>query len=422
MIEVKNKLCGSISTKERLNSKLNIGIERLYPELEDLTVIPSIEEQHFKSEKYGYNDVIVKEIETEELSIIPSTENQINEGLFNKVTVVGDSDLIPKNIKKGTTIFNVEGSLEALDTSDANATAGDIALGKTAYVKGEKIIGSLEVGDYNAEIDTSIGTSFSVQNCITKINKLDTSNCTSITFSGCVNLETIPQIDISRVTNLSSMFYNCKKITTIPQIDTSNVTIMNSMFKSCINLKNIPQMNTSHVTTMNSMFADCSSLQEIKALNLQSATNIANIFGNCTSIENIELLNTGKVTAFNQAFYACSSLKSLNELNCENVTSLYNIFIGCSSLSDFGGLKNIGKSFTQTSNNYYNYEIRIFLSPLTHESLMNIINNLYDLNLTYNVAGGGTLYTQNLALGNDNIAKLTAEEIAIATNKGWNIS
>ena len=398
MIEVKNKLCGNISIKERLSSKLNVGIEKQYPELDDLTIIPSMEEQHFKSEKYGYDEVEVKAIPSEELSIIPSTENQINEGLFNKITVVGDSDLIPKNIKKGTTIFNVEGSLEALDTSDANATARDIALGKTAYVKGEKIIGSLVVGDYNAEIDTSIGTSFSVQNCITKINKLDTSNCTSITFSGCINLETIPQIDISRATNLSSMFYNCKKITTIPQIDTSNVT------------------------TMNSMFADCSSLQEIKALNLQSTTNISNIFSNCTSIENIELLNTGKVKAFNQAFYACSSLKSLNELNCENVTSLYNIFIGCSSLSDFGGLKNIGKSFTQTSNNYYNYEIRILSSPLTHDSLMNIINNLYDLNLTYDVANGGTLYTQSLILGNDNIAKLTAEEIAIATNKGWNIS
>lgn len=54
---------------------------------------------------------------------------------------------------------------------------------------------------------------------------------------------------------------------------------------------------------------------------------------------------------------------------------------------------------------------------LTHESLMNIINNLYDLNLTYNVAGGGTLYTQKLVIGEENIAKLTADEIAIATAK-----
>ena len=48
---------------------------------------------------------------------------------------------------------------------------------------------------------------------------------------------------------------------------------------------------------------------------------------------------------------------------------------------------------------------------------MNVINNLYDLNLTYNVANGGTLYTQSLNLGSTNKAKLTAEEIAIATAK-----
>ena len=266
MIEVKNKLCGKISTKEKINSKLNIGIERLYPELEDLTITPSIEEQHFKSEKYGYDNVTVKAVESEELNIVPNTTEQINEGLFNKVIVVGDSDLISKNIKRGTTIFNVEGSLEALDTSDADATARDIALGKTAYVKGEKIIGSLEVRDYNAEIDTSIGTSFSVQNCITKINKLDTSNCTSITFSGCINLETIPQIDISRTTNLSSMFYNCKKITTIPQIDTSNVTIMNSMFKGSAFNGDLSKWDIRSVKEMADVFKNCPFLDLINKI------------------------------------------------------------------------------------------------------------------------------------------------------------
>jgi len=60
---------------------------------------------------------------------------------------------------------------------------------------------------------------------------------------------------------------------------------------------------------------------------------------------------------------------------------------------------------------------------LSHESLIDIITNgLYDLNLTYDVANGGKLYTQQLILGSTNMAKLTAEEIAIATNKGWSVS
>jgi len=46
---------------------------------------------------------------------------------------------------------------------------------------------------------------------------------------------------------------------------------------------------------------------------------------------------------------------------------------------------------------------------------MNVINNLYD------IATKGC-NTQQLVLGSTNIAKLTAEEIAIATNKGWTVS
>ena len=53
---------------------------------------------------------------------------------------------------------------------------------------------------------------------------------------------------------------------------------------------------------------------------------------------------------------------------------------------------------------------------------MKIINGLYDLNITYNVAGGGTLYTQTLQLGTHNSNKLTAEEKAIATAKGWTLA
>lgn len=53
-----------------------------------------------------------------------------------------NSSLIANNIKKGITIGGITGTLEVLDTSDANATPEDIALGKTAYVNGVKITGT----------------------------------------------------------------------------------------------------------------------------------------------------------------------------------------------------------------------------------------------------------------------------------------
>lgn len=53
-----------------------------------------------------------------------------------------NTNLKPENLKAGVTCLGVEGTMQpGIDTSDANATANDIADGKTAYVNGEKITG-----------------------------------------------------------------------------------------------------------------------------------------------------------------------------------------------------------------------------------------------------------------------------------------
>ena len=85
----------------------------------------------------------------------PSINNQeITSGqyLSGNQTILGDVNLTSSNIKNGVTIFGVEGTMqEGIDTSDANATATDLLLNKTAYVNGEKITGiieSLEATEY----------------------------------------------------------------------------------------------------------------------------------------------------------------------------------------------------------------------------------------------------------------------------------
>ena len=50
----------------------------------------------------------------------------------------------PENIKAGVQIFDIVGTHENLDTSDATAIETDIFAGKTAYVNGEKVVGTYE--------------------------------------------------------------------------------------------------------------------------------------------------------------------------------------------------------------------------------------------------------------------------------------
>ena len=72
-----------------------------------------------------------------------------NEGYA--ATANADSNLIANYIKKGITIGGVTGKLESLNTFDATARAEDIAEGKIAYARGERIVGT-----YKAEPDSSV--------------------------------------------------------------------------------------------------------------------------------------------------------------------------------------------------------------------------------------------------------------------------
>lgn len=64
----------------------------------------------------------------------------------NLDTILQDknTNLLPENLKQGVTCLGVEGTMQAgIDTSDATAVASEIKFGKTAYVNGEKITGTV---------------------------------------------------------------------------------------------------------------------------------------------------------------------------------------------------------------------------------------------------------------------------------------
>lgn len=289
-------------------------------------------------------------------------------------------------------------------------------------------------------------TSYMFYKCLglETIPLLDTSNVTNMSymFSGCSKLESVPLLNTSKVTTMNSMFIDCINLNSIPLLDTSRVTDFSNVFNNCPKLETIPQLNTSKATNISSLFYNCTGLKSIPLISLGTATSIGGMFYGCTGLETIPLLDTSKITGMSTAF-AYSGLKSIPELNTSNVTNMtstfnsatkletiplldmgkvnnaFNMTYQTTGLINLGGFKDLGKAYTVRTTNNSNYAIKLNNSNnLTHDSLMNVINNLYDLNVSY----GGTAVVQQLILGATNIAKLTSDEIAIATNKGWTVS
>ena len=100
-------------------------------------------------------------------------------------------------------------------------------------------------------------------------------------------------------------------------------------------------------------------------------------------------------------FQQCTNLQTLDlsGLNTAAVTNMSNMFSYCWYLENFTApIFRISVVFS-------------FATKLTHDSLMSIINNLATVTTT-----------QTLTLGATNIAKLTTDEIAIATGKGWTVA
>lgn len=61
------------------------------------------------------------------------------------IAIAEQDKLIPGNIKAGVTILGVSGSTSVVDTATGDATANNIVTGKTAFVNGAKITGTLNL-------------------------------------------------------------------------------------------------------------------------------------------------------------------------------------------------------------------------------------------------------------------------------------
>ena len=317
-------------------------------------------------------------------------------------------------------------------------------------------------GTWGAEsIDTSNveGMSRMFFNC-SSLQSLDvlgwvTNNVTDMSymFYNCQSLQSldVSNFDTSNVKNMGSMFYNCQSLQSLGDLsnfDTSKVTNMGSMFSNCKSLQSLDVSNfvTNIVTDMSYMFYSCSSLQSLDVSNFDTSNvkNMGSMFGFCSSLQTLDLsifvtnnvtdmssmfsrsslqsldlsnFDTSKVTNMNWMFEYCSSLQSLDMSNFDTskVTNMNNIFVGCRKLTTLIGGRTIDEVISNNISTFNGLKINISLDStiLDRASLRALINGLADLT-------GST--SQKLTLGSTLIAKLTEEDIAVATAKNWTIA
>ena len=383
-----------------------------------------------------FPDVVLANLQDKETT--PTKETQVvvadktYDGL-SKVTVnpIPNEYIIPR----GEIEFTQNGTYDVSDKASAKVNVPEKQLGtKTITTNGtynasddnldgysevEVATSGVDINEYLSDKITKGNSSLGGwAKTIIKLRSPLTVEGTNATymFNRCP-LNELPQIDTSSVTNMGNMFERCTNLTTIPQIDTSNVTNMNQMFYGCTNLTTIPPLNTSNVTNMNQMFNSCSNLTTIPQIDTSNIVNMSYMFNSCTNLTTIPPLNTSNVTNMTYMFLACSNLTTIPQLNGEKLTAVAGTFSNCRSLENFNGIINLGQAYLTTqSANYSSYKLDLsYSNKLTQDSLMNVINNLYDIKTK-------GVKPQQLVLGSTNLAKLTAEEVAIATNKGWTVS
>jgi len=214
----------------------------------------------------------------------------------------------------------------------------------------------------------------------------------------------ISNLDLEGKTDYNSLCSNMKYLQAFPFIKNSVlVTSMSGICSACQNMSdytNLENMDTSQVQNFNSAFYQ----------NYQAKAPAIDTSGGVT---------------FNNMFHY-SKFQEMPEYDFGSAQSFSKVLDNCGDLRICGGFKNLGKNFTTTSENAYVFSL-VYCSNLTLESAINILNKLYDLNLTYNVANDGVLYRQQIRFNTDVLNSLQSIEegqqaLAGADAKGWNVT
>lgn len=294
----------------------------------------------------------------------------------------------------GDAIVRKGGSVSGTIDTYANSimALGDVSFRTAIDIVNKSDAKNVDLTMISPKNETSLNDLFAKNNNLIHINasNWDTSNVTSLNsiFYAMPNIESVEcaDWDVSKVTNFLATFSAYAKLKNIDvsKWNTSSAIIMAWMFDGIgVTHLDIRNFNTSKVTNMNSMFRNCRLLTRLDISNF----------------------DTSNVLDIDEMFYsldACEEL-NINGLNLTRCTSINNTFaysnfkvIRCDGLR----LPNIDMSNIGLNSS----------TALTVDSIVGLLNALPQSDKGY-----------SFQIGNDNIAKLSDKQKAIATDKGWTL-
>lgn len=191
------------------------------------------------------------------------------------------------------------------------------------------------------------------------------------------------------------------------EYDWSDVYNFNGLFQNCNNLKridNFPSDIVPYGGTYNMFYG--TRIEEAPYFEMKYIGNTGNMFSP-TNITTIPQYDMNNVLYVGNMFGGCANLTELPLLNWESVVRTENCFANCRSLTTVGGFQNL-KANLDINN-----------SPLTDESVSNIINYVYDFTANAETpdSAQGTLKLSSVVYN-----RISDELKTLATAKGWTIT
>ena len=358
---------------------VEIDIIKEYPELEDLIVNPSTEDQNFNSSKYGFKSVKINAIKGEELDLNPSTEQQNVEGVFTKVklnpiktqklsAVPSTKEQVMTGLFDEVTVNAIEGEELNLNPSEKKQNFEGVFL--TVHIdpiQTEEITTDLDFSDSDAIELTAQEGAYIKKATINKDVNLTPENIKSgVSISG-IQGDVADTSDADATSNDIALgktaYVNNQKVTGVMEVNDNNALVGTTISAGSSNYSGLNKIITKIPDDL-----------------IISGTDIRNMFYYCSGLTEINIDTSGVETTV-QTFSYCLKLTKLSQLEASKFKATQSMFLQCPNLQDFGGLLNLGKSFDKKESYSPYHTLDLSSSTkLTHESLMNIINNLYDLN------------------------------------------